>query len=124
MSVLYRPIYQEEGKTYDIVTYDGKINESFRELPMTYVKNAIVFFCNLGIDLLNYIKKSLQEEKPKDSVMLELQRLAKNGDGMDSFMVYVEETYSRLMKWYASLYTKHYCGRVTYLTYRKFRNQN
>ena len=123
MSVLYRPITEGDDKRYLIEAYEGKLFPDFEEMPVAYVKGAMVFFCNLGIDLVNYILKSLAAEKPKDSQMLEFQRLVKNGDGTDLFTDLLGETSSRLMMWYASLFTKPYCGNLTYLTYRKFKIQ-
>jgi hypothetical protein len=124
MSVLYRPIKQDDGKHYTIEAYNGKINEDFQEIPMAYVKGAMLFFCNLGSDLVSYILKSLAEENPKDSQMREFQRSVKNGDGTALFTDLLTETYSKLMLWYASLYTRHYCGKVMYSIFKKFKNQN
>jgi hypothetical protein len=113
MSVLYRPLINKEGKRYDIESYEGKITEDFQEIPMHHVKASMVFFCNLGIDLIAYIQKSLAEQNPKDSQMRELQVLLKSGDGLVSFMDYVKGTFSNLMKWSNNLSTKPYCGNLT-----------
>jgi len=113
MSVLYRPVTIIEGKRYDIESYSGGINEDFREIPMYFVKAAMVFFCDLGLDLIHYIQKSLEEKNPKDLQMLELQAFLKNGDGLVTFTDFVKETYLKVMKWSNFLYTKHYCGQVT-----------
>ena len=124
MSVLYRPIVEGDDKKYLIEKYEGKIFDDFQEIPMAYVKGAMVFFCNLGIDLIAYIQKSLVAEKPKDLQMREFQRLVKNGDGMALYMDLLEETYSKLMMWYASLFIKPYCGKVMYSTFKKFKTTN
>lgn len=124
MSVLYRPITEKQGNKYLIEAYEGKLFQDFEEMPVAYVKGAMVFFCNLGIDLLNYIQKSLAEEKPKDSLMQEFQHLVKNGDGTVLFTDLLAEISSKLMLWYAFLYTKPYCGKVTYSIYKKFRIQS
>jgi hypothetical protein len=124
MSVLYRPIIEEDGKKYLIEKYEGKINEDFEEMPMAYVKGAIVFFCNLGIDLVSYIQKCLAEENPKDLQMRVFQRSVKNGGGKDLYMDLLEVTYSKLMLWYANLSIRPYCGRVTSLTFKKFKTQS
>ena len=110
MSILYRPVIKQEGKRYDIESYEGKINPEFEELPMYHVKAGMVFFCNLGLDLIAYIQRCLQNPKTKDLVMQELQVLLKNGDGLDSFMGYLKETYSKLMKWQNYLSTRPYFG--------------
>ena len=113
MSVLYRPVTITEGKRYDIEPYTGKINQDFEELPMAYVKGAMVFFCNLGQDLIHYIQRSLLEQKVKDSTMLELRHLVENGDGMDLYMDFLKQTYLKLTLWSSYLFTKPYCGNLT-----------
>jgi len=116
MSVLYRPIVEEDKKgRYQVEPYNGTLVDDFNELSMHHVKHAQVFFCNLGIDLLSYIRKCLKGEnlKTSDLAVQELVRSVKNGDGTEWFMDYVEETYSSLMMWYGHLYTKPYCGSLT-----------
>lgn len=110
MSVLYRPVTIKEGKRYDIEAYSGKVNDEFRELPMCYVKGAMVFFCSLGSDLISYIQKCLLDPKVKDSTMLELQHLVKSGDGLVSFTDLLKETYLKLTIWSNYLFTRPYCG--------------
>jgi hypothetical protein len=112
MSVLYRPVIKQEGKRYDIESYDGKVNPDFEELSMYHVKSAMVFFCTLGLDLIAYIQRSLQNPKTKDLVMQELQHLLKNGDGLDSFMDYLKGTSLKLVKWLNYLSTKPYFGNL------------
>jgi len=125
MSVLYRPVSIEgQNGRYEIEEYTGSINEDFKELPMYYAKGAMVFFCSLGIELFNYILRSLKETKKKDLPMQELVRLVKNGDGTDSFSHYVTATYKTLMQWKESLSTEHSCGKVTRWTYKKLKKCN
>lgn len=124
MSVLYRPTIVNDGKRYDIESYNGKINESFQEMPMNVVKGAIVFFCDLGYDLLNYIQRCLLEEKKRDSEMLELQRLIKSGDGTVSFTDLLEATSLKLIKWSSFQFIKPYCGNLTFSTFKKFKTQS
>lgn len=112
MSVLYRPVTIKEGKRYDVEAYAGKVNDDFIELPMSYVKGAMVFFCNLGADLINYIQRCLQDQKQKDSTMQELQHLVKNGGGLDLFTDLLKETYLKLTLWHNYQFTKPYCGKV------------
>lgn len=112
MSVLYRPVIKQEGKRYDIESYEGKVNSDFEELSMYHVKSAMVFFCNLGLDLIAYIQRSFQNPKTKDLVMQELQHLLKSGGGSDSFMDYLKATSYKLVKWLNYLSTKPYFGKV------------
>ena len=87
VSVLYRPITKEgQGHRYLIETYKGNVNEQLKDVPSDVAYGALVFFCNLGIDLLTFTLKSLKTEMEaqtsKDSV--------KNGDGSLSSISYVE----------------------------------
>lgn len=113
MSVLYRPLIKQEGKRYDIESYEGRINADFEEISMYHVKSAMVFFCSLGLDLMGYTLRSLAAPNHKDLEMLELQALLRSGDGLDSFMDCAKETFLNLMKWQNLIYTKHCCGKVT-----------
>lgn len=113
MSVLYRPLVGQKDKRYDIEAYEGKIHQDFEELPMDYVKGAMVFFCSLGQDLASYIQRSLVAQNPKDLRMQELQVLLKSGDGLDLFMAYVREMSLNLNTLLNYHLRQHYFGRVT-----------
>jgi len=87
LSVLYRPITKEgQGHRYLIETYKGNVNEQLKDVPSDVAYGALVFFCNLGIDLLTFTLKSLrmatEAQTNKDSV--------KNGDGSLLSISYVE----------------------------------
>lgn len=87
LSVLYRPITKEgQGHRYLIETYKGNVNEQLKDVPSDVAYGALVFFCNLGIDLLTYTLKSLrmatEAQMNKD--------LVKNGDGSLLSISYVE----------------------------------
>jgi hypothetical protein len=62
MGVLYRPIKQElKNGLYNIEKYEGdKYHKDLRQMPLSAVIGAMVFFWNLGLDCLKYITKSLE----------------------------------------------------------------
>ena len=63
LSVLYRPITKEgQGHRYLIETYKGNVNEQLKDVPSDVAYGALVFFCNLGIDLLTYTLRFLKAE--------------------------------------------------------------
>lgn len=86
MGVLYRPVteYTKDGK-YKIESYQGdKYHEALKEMPMSAVLGATVFFWNLGMDLVTSTHKSLEEQLNKMSSRLKVS-LPKNGDGLVLF---------------------------------------
>jgi hypothetical protein len=83
MGVLYRPITGRaaDGK-YLIEKYEGdKYHEILKEMPLSVVLGATVFFWNLGLDLVMSTLCSLDEEMNK---MSSRQRASfqENGDGL------------------------------------------
>lgn len=76
MGVLYRPIIKEgsAGK-YAIEEYMGdKYHEQIKDITLDAVVGAMVFFWNLGTDLLMAITKSLEDQQttfPKQVTLLE-----------------------------------------------------
>jgi hypothetical protein len=85
LSVLYRPITKEgQGHRYLIETYKGNVNEQLKDVPSDVAYGALVFFCNLGIDLLTYTLKSLKAETEAQTN----KDLVKNGGGSLSSISY------------------------------------
>jgi len=66
MAVLYRPIKQKLGEKYLIEDYEGtdKYSELMKDAPLNVVLGAMVFFWNLGKELLqstiHYLEQSPQ----------------------------------------------------------------
>lgn len=83
MGVLYRPVteYTKDGK-YKVKKYEGdKYHEVLKDMPMSAVLGAMVFFWNLGMDLVTSTHKSLEHQLNKMSSRLK-HSLPKNGDGL------------------------------------------
>lgn len=98
MAVLFRPITTKIDDKYEILPYKG--SDEFSELmqfaPLGVVMGAMVFFWNLGQDLLKALVHYLQEEMattlhPKHS-------LHNDGDGMHQSIHSLRETLSGLDK--------------------------
>jgi len=115
MSILYRPI--KDTAPYDHYTiqpYKAEFNENFKQLPVDVALSSHVFFCDIGIDLLTFIQKSLADQKTektkrtqKNSELIQaLSALIKNGDGLDSFTDYVTMTLQKLKEFRNCLFIK------------------
>lgn len=88
MAVLYRPVNFRNKERYTLAPYDpsDEVSELMREMPLSVAMSAMVFFYNLGTELLkaipNYIQGSLTEEQ----TYLLKQTLAQSGDGISQYM--------------------------------------
>lgn len=85
MRVLYRPIISQRKNAYEVMDYDAalKLDLDYSLLPMNVVFGALVFFCDLGNDLISHILRSLKGAPTplKRSITSEL-----NGVGMEQYM--------------------------------------
>lgn len=83
MAILFRPIIDKDRfGNYQIESYkgDGAYDSIMKQMPLSVVNGAMVFFCNLGKDLLNSTpkstsKKEIQKDKQQVTTL-------KNGDGI------------------------------------------
>lgn len=83
MGVLYRPVteYTKDGK-YKVEEYKGdKYHEVLKDMPMSAVLGATVFFWNLGMALVTSTHKSLEAQLNKMS-LAQRANLPKNGVGL------------------------------------------
>lgn len=83
MGVLYRPVteYTKDGK-YRVEKYEGdKYHEILKDMPMSAVLGATVFFWNLGMDLVKSTHKSLEAQVNKMSSVPKA-NLRMSGDGL------------------------------------------
>ena len=84
MAVLYRPVdIQVRGK-YNIKPYEGKMDETLKEMPLSIALGAVFFLLNLGKELsqvmMDYLQKGILKE---DSHLKE--GLQRNGVGIHHF---------------------------------------
>lgn len=78
LAVLYRPVTQRYGKSYEIEPYNGVDgHEKFGTLPAQYLHGVMLFFCNVRKSCartsLSYLTDKAKEMNS-----------AKSGDGTDS----------------------------------------
>jgi hypothetical protein len=99
MAVLYRPITNKVGDKYRIEEYKGSITyaDVMRHAPLDVVLGAMVFFYNLGNDLLkstiNYLETNTEVQN-----ILNKHNLENVGDGIQVSMLLLKETLEDLMK--------------------------
>ena len=99
IAVLYRPITNKLGNKYQIEEYKGSVTyaDVMRHAPLDVVLGAIVFFYNLGNDLLkstvNYLEKNPQVQN-----ILNKHNSENVGDGIQVSMLLLKETLEDLMK--------------------------
>ena len=93
MSVLYRPVNFTSKEKYDIAPYkpNEETQQLMKQMPLDVAISSMVFFYDLGKELLEAIPKYLQKSlSTQDMQMLEA-HLAKSGDGINQFMHSLKE---------------------------------
>jgi hypothetical protein len=82
MGVLFRPVTNNFRKMYLVEDYKKDKYHSFlKDMPMSAVVGSMVFFWNLGIELLNSIPKYLEENQSQMNSQTK-QYIKENGDGI------------------------------------------
>jgi hypothetical protein len=99
MAVLYRPITNKLGNKYQIEEYKGSITyaDVMKHAPLDVVLGAMVFFYNLGNDLLKSTVNYLETNKEVQNI-LNKHNLENVGDGIQVSMLLLKETLEDLMK--------------------------
>ena len=93
MAVLYRPINFKAKDKYDVAPYkvNEEIQEAMKDMPLDVVISSMVFFYDLGKELLGAIPKYLQQQLKKEDMQMLEQHLQKNGVGINQFMRSLKE---------------------------------
>lgn len=99
MAVLYRPITLKVKETYLIEEYEGsdKYAEFFLDCDLQSTLGAMLFFWNLGRELLNSMKTYLVEES-KTMNMESAHNLDSDGVGINQLIISQMEASLELMK--------------------------
>jgi hypothetical protein len=107
MAVLYRPITNKLGNKYEIEEYKGSITyaDVMRHAPLDVVLGAMVFFYNLGNDLLSSTISYLENNQEVQNI-LNKHNSDNVGDGIQVSMLLLKETLEDLMKFPSYQYTK------------------
>ena len=97
MAILYRPIVSESFNRYTIMDYTGKEDhELMLEAPLDVVNGTMVFFYDLGNDLLGNMEHYLNKHREK--ITESSNPSEKNGDGIVQSMQSQMEVLETLMK--------------------------
>ena len=88
MAVLYRPVNFKAKEKYDIAPYkvNEEIQEMMKEMPLDVAISSMVFFYDLGKELLEAIPKYLEQRLKKEDMQQLEMHLQKNGVGINQFM--------------------------------------
>ena len=99
MAVLYRPITNKMGNKYQIEEYKGSVTyaDVMRHAPLDVVLGAMVFFYNLGNDLLKSTINYLEGNQELQNILTK-HNLENVGDGIQVSMLLLKETLEDLMK--------------------------
>lgn len=99
MAVLYRPITNKLGNKYQIEEYKGFTHyaDVMKHAPLDVVLGAMVFFYNLGNDLLKSTINSLEKNQEVQDI-LNKHSLGKDGDGIAQSMLLLKEMLDDLMR--------------------------
>ena len=98
MAVLFRPIKQKQGHKYLIEEYEGshKYSEVMKQMPLSVVLGAMVFFYNLTSELLNYIPSYLEKELIKEQTKGQISQ--ESGEAIQNYIHLLKETLQDLKK--------------------------
>lgn len=98
MAVLFRPVKIVSGERYQIREYEGTSTyaEAMREMPISIVFGAKVFFYRLSTRLVNATLNSLKKDPELYAKSKEI--LPNGGDGIQAFMHSQEEMLQELMR--------------------------
>ena len=105
MAVLFRPLKQKQGHKYLIEEYEGshKYSEVMKQMPLSVVLGAMVFFYNLTNELLNYIPSYLEKEVVKEQMIGQISQ--ENGEAIQNYIHLLKETLQDLNKLQSFHYT-------------------
>ena len=105
MAVLFRPLKQKQGHKYLIEEYEGshKYSEVMKEMPLSVVLGAMVFFYNLTNELLNYIPSYLEKELMKEQTKGQISQ--ESGEAIQNYIHLLKETLQDLKKLQSFRYT-------------------
>ena len=96
MSVLYRPIELSRRGKYTIKEYEGtRESEAYKDMPLSIVMGAMVFFYNLTSALLRAIPNYLQKEATKAQTKGQISE--ENGEAIKNSIHLLKETLGDLM---------------------------
>jgi len=99
MAVLFRPVIKKLSDKYIIEKYEGsdKYSDQMRNMPVDIALGAMVFFWDLGKDLVNSTMDYLADNQEVMNIVSK-HNSENDGDGMQVSMEQLKETFSDLMQ--------------------------
>lgn len=87
MAVLYRPVNFKSKERYTIAPYEpsDEVSELMKEMPLDVAMSSMVFFYDLGMELLKAIPTFIQKNLTEEQTYLLKQTLAQSGVGISQF---------------------------------------
>tara|TARA_R100001463_G_scaffold52092_1_gene102835 strand:+ start:658 stop:1371 length:714 start_codon:yes stop_codon:yes gene_type:complete len=87
MAVLYRPVNFKSREKYTIAPYEpsDEVSELMKEMPLDVAMSSMVFFYDLGMELLKAIPTFIQKNLTEEQTYLLKQTLAQSGVGINQF---------------------------------------
>ena len=100
MAGLYRPVNFKNKDKYTVAPYEPseEVSNLMKEMPLDVVMSAMVFFYDLGKELLRAIPSYIQSNLTEEQTYQLKQTLAQNGVGTNQYTGSLEETFSSLIK--------------------------
>ena len=100
MAVLYRPVNFKSREKYTIAPYEpsDEVSELMKEMPLDVAMSSMVFFYDLGMELLKAIPTFIQKNLTEEQTYLLKQTLARNGVGINQSTHSLEGMFSSLTK--------------------------
>jgi len=100
MAVLYRPVNFKLKDKYTIAPYSptDELQSIMKNMPLDVVMSSMVFFYDLGNELLKAIPNYLEEELNKKENIQVKQTLEENGVGINQYMHLLKEMSQSLTK--------------------------
>ena len=87
MAVLYRPVNFKSREKYTVAPYEpsDEVSELMKEMPLDVAMSSMVFFYDLGRELLKAIPTFIQKNLTEEQTYLLKQTLAQSGVGINQF---------------------------------------
>ena len=100
MAVLYRPVNFISKEKYTIAPYEpsDEVSELMKEMPLDVAMSSMVFFYDLGMELLKAIPTYIQKNLTEEQTYLLKQTLAQSGVGINQFTHLLEGMSLNLMR--------------------------
>lgn len=100
MAVLYRPVNFRSKEKYTVAPYEpsDEVSELMKEMPLDVAMSSMVFFYDLGNELLKAIPNYLEKELNKKENTQVRQTLEENGVGINQYTHLLKEMSQSLTK--------------------------